>query len=54
MEGEEVCFFVVFIDLERHKVFCLNTQKLGSKSCSSPQKFIWWVGLILRFLEKGF
>jgi len=21
MEGEEVCFFVVFIDLERHKSF---------------------------------
>jgi len=26
----------------------------GSNSCSSPQKFIWWVRLILRFLEKGF
>jgi len=38
MEGEEVCFFVVFIDLERQSLLP-TYPKVGSKSCSSPQKF---------------
>ena len=38
MEGEEVCFFVVFIDLERPSLLP-TYPKMGSKSCSSPQKF---------------
>jgi len=33
-------FFVVFIDLERQSLFPTYPQ-MGSKSCSSPQKFIW-------------
>jgi len=40
-------FFVVFIDLERQS-HLPTYPKVGSKSCSSPQKFIWWVRLILK------
>jgi len=53
MEGDGVCFCVVFIDLERHKSFAY-IPKRGSKSCSSPQKFIWWAVLILEFLKMDF
>jgi len=44
MEGEEVCFFVVFIDLERQSLLP-TYPKVGSKSCSSPQKFrlVSWI-----------
>jgi len=44
-------FFVVFIDLERQSLLP-TYPKVGSKSCRSPQKLIWWVGLILKFWEK--
>jgi len=45
-------FFCCFFLLIWKDISLLPTYpKVGSKSCSSPQKFIWWVGLILRFLE---
>jgi len=39
--------FVVFIDLERQSLLP-TYPRMGSKPCSSPQKLIWWVGLILK------
>jgi len=48
MKGEEVCFFCCFYWFGKMWFFAYIPKK-GSKSCSSPQKFIWWVGLILRF-----
>jgi len=44
MEGEEVSF-LLFLLIWKDKVFCLHTQKVGSKSCRSPQKFslVSWI-----------
>jgi len=38
-------FFVVFIDLKRYKSFAYIPKEMGSKSCSSSWKFLWWVRL---------
>jgi len=46
-------FFVVFIDLERLSLL-LTYPRMGSKSCSSLQKFIWWVRLILKVWRKKY
>ena len=56
MEGEDACFLVVFIDLERHMPFAYIPLKKGSKSCSSPQKFLLvsWVIFNDFFEKKGF
>jgi len=40
MEGEEIRFLFVFIDLERQSLLP-TYPKVGSKSCSSPQRLIW-------------
>jgi len=44
MEGEEVFFCFVFIDLERQSLLPTYPQ-VGSKLCSSPQKFrlVSWI-----------
>jgi hypothetical protein len=47
MEGEEVCFWFFFFDLEGIKSFAsgIKTNVVHS------QKIIWWVGLFLEFLK---
>jgi len=48
MEGEEVCI-LLFLLIWKNISLLPTYPQMGSKSCSSPQKFIWWVGLILKF-----
>jgi len=37
--------FCCFYWFEKIWIFCLHTQGMGSKSCSSSWKFLWWVRL---------
>jgi len=49
MGGEEVSFFLLFLLIWKGISLLPTYPQVGSKSCSSPQKFISWVGLILKF-----
>jgi len=49
MKREEVCFFLLFLLIWKDISLLPTYPKVGSKSCSSPWKFIWWVRLILKF-----
>jgi len=53
MEGEEV-FFCYFYLIWKAESFAYLPKRMGSKSSSSLSKIIWWVRLILKFIENGF
>jgi len=53
MEGEEV-YFLLFLLIWKDISLLPIYPQMGSKSCSSPQKCIWWVVLILEFLKMDF
>jgi len=47
-------FFVFFINLERHKSFAYLPKNWDQNQVVHFKNFIWWDGLILKFLEKVF
>jgi len=53
MEGEDACFWL-FLFIWKDISLWPTYPRVGSKSCSSPQKFIWWVGLLLKIFRKRF
>jgi len=54
MEGEDACFWL-FLLIWKDKTFAYIPLEKGSKSCSSPQKFLLvsWV-IFINFGKKSF
>jgi len=43
--SEKKYAFLLFLLIWKDTSLLPTYPQVGSKSCSSPQKFIWWVGL---------